>query len=285
MSGFVVIHRSLLGHPDFRNDAEAMAFAWMVMRASWKPVRVRYKGKAVSLERGQLCVSQRDMAAALDRDKGWVERLWKRLQTQGAIEVDRGAAAMIITICNYAKYQDKSDKAKAVDGAEDEADARQGQGTEQRREQLNKKQVIIEPNGSNKRARKDFVLPDWVPVEPWDGYCAMRKAIKKPLTDRAKVLAINNLDRLRNEGHEPARVLDQSTEASWQGLFAVKGDYDGRNNNQRGGYNGAERDNRTGFERACDRIIEQSADSNQRREDAGAGSNRLLPAPDSPAML
>lgn len=166
MSGFVVIHRSLLGHPDFRNDAEAMAFAWMVMRASWKPVRVRYKGKAVSLERGQLCVSQRDMAAALDRDKGWVERLWKRLQTQGAIEVGRGAAAMIITICNYAKYQDKSDKAKAVDGAEDEADARQGQGTEQRREQFNKEQSnIILPEKPKHAAKRATALPDdWRPI-------------------------------------------------------------------------------------------------------------------------
>ena len=48
MSGFVVLHRSLLGHPAFRNDAEAMAFAWMILRASWRPVRVRYKGKAIT---------------------------------------------------------------------------------------------------------------------------------------------------------------------------------------------------------------------------------------------
>ena len=27
MSGYVHIHRSLIGHPAFRNDAEAMAFA------------------------------------------------------------------------------------------------------------------------------------------------------------------------------------------------------------------------------------------------------------------
>lgn len=176
MSGFVVIHRSLIGHPDFRNDAEAMAFAWMVMRASWKPVRVRYKGKAVSLERGQLCVSQRDMAAALDRDKGWVERLWKRLQTQGAIEVGRGAAAMVITICNYAKYQDKPDDSKAVGEAADEAGARQGQGTEQTREQFNKEQLLPlrasgdalqGENDGDQDEEGDKLLPKHV-VEKWN---------------------------------------------------------------------------------------------------------------------
>lgn len=142
MSGFVVIHRDLLGHADFRNDAEAMAFAWMVMRAAWKPVRVRYKGKPVELDRGQLCVSQRDMASALDRDKTWVERLWKRLQAQGMIQCSREAAAMLITVCNYNKYQAKHVTVEAVDEAVDEAEVRQTRGAEQRKEQLNKEQQL-----------------------------------------------------------------------------------------------------------------------------------------------
>lgn len=143
-----MIHRSLIGHPDFRNDAEAMAFAWMIMKAAWKPVRLRYKGRAVSLERGQLCVSQRDMATALDRDKAWVERLWKRLQTQGAVRAEREAAAMLITICNYDKYQEVSKKSEAVNEAAGEADVRQTRGTEQRREPFNEETKDLEPNGS-----------------------------------------------------------------------------------------------------------------------------------------
>jgi len=137
VSGFAVIHRSLLGHPAFRNDAEVMAFAWMILRASWKPVRVRYKGKAISLNRGQLSVSQRDMAEALDRDKAWIERLWKRLKSEAMIEVASEAGVAVITICNYAKYQDISERREAVDKAPDEADARQTQGTEQQDKPLN----------------------------------------------------------------------------------------------------------------------------------------------------
>lgn len=59
MTGYVRLHRSLIGHPAFRNDAEAMAFAWMVARAAWKPSCVRYKGRAISLNRGQLAISVR----------------------------------------------------------------------------------------------------------------------------------------------------------------------------------------------------------------------------------
>ena len=82
MIGYARFHRSLIGHPAFRNDSEAMAFAYLVLRASWKPTRVRYKGKALSLNRGQLAMSVRDLADAMDRDKGWVERLLKRLKSE-----------------------------------------------------------------------------------------------------------------------------------------------------------------------------------------------------------
>ncbi len=41
---------------------EAMAFAWMIANAQWKATRVRYKGHGISLQRGQLAISQRDMA-------------------------------------------------------------------------------------------------------------------------------------------------------------------------------------------------------------------------------
>jgi hypothetical protein len=68
----------------------------------------------------------------------------------------------------------------------------------------------------------NITLPEWVPLDAWAGYVDMRKKIKKPLaTDRAVTLAINTLDKLREQGQDVAAVLDQSTMNSWQGLFAV----------------------------------------------------------------
>lgn len=67
-------------------------------------------------------------------------------------------------------------------------------------------------------------LPDWVTKEAWDGYVEMRNRIRAPLTDRAKAIEIKTLDRLRAEGHDPAAVLDQSTQKSWRGLFGLKDD-------------------------------------------------------------
>lgn len=69
-----------------------------------------------------------------------------------------------------------------------------------------------------------LILPTWVSPEAWDGFCEMRKSIRKPMTDYAKKLAIGNLEKLRQQGHDPTKVLEQSILKSWQGLFPVSDD-------------------------------------------------------------
>ena len=67
-----------------------------------------------------------------------------------------------------------------------------------------------------------FVVPAWVPPVQWSAFLKMRRQIKKPCTERSMMLAVNKLDELRAIGHDPGRVLDQSTENCWAGLFALK---------------------------------------------------------------
>jgi hypothetical protein len=166
MSGYVRLYRKMLGHPAFRNDGEALAFAWMVLRAAWRPARVRYKERILPLARGQLSVSQRDMARAIDRDKAWVERLWKRLKSEAMMTVDVEAGVTVITICNYSEYQFDAADREAVDEADGEAGARQGRGTEQVRE-------IKEIKENNTRAGAladcDLFSEDEAPADAGEG--------------------------------------------------------------------------------------------------------------------
>jgi hypothetical protein len=225
VSGYVRIHRSLIGHADFRTDAEAMAFAWMVIRAAWQPTRVRYKGFAVSLQRGQLCVSQRDMADALERDKTWVERLWKRLRDTGMIETSREAAAMLITICNYNEYQ--SSRAvgeaapQAADGGMTEADPRQTRGTEQRREEYKKDIPSESKDSSGARTRKadPFPCPDGVDPIDWDGLKANRKAKRSALSIGAHRQIMTKLEHWAVDGWPPGPIVACAAERGWTTVF------------------------------------------------------------------
>lgn len=155
VSGYIRLYRSLMGHPAFANDSEAMAFAWLVAKAQWKATQQRYKGQCIKLKRGQVAVSQRDMARALDRDKSWVNRLWKKTTREAMIEAEVNHGVTIITILNYDKYQHSSDQCEPADEAgvrrekfDLEPAANQRRTTEQEREIIEEEnQVAREPNG------------------------------------------------------------------------------------------------------------------------------------------
>lgn len=89
-------------------------------------------------------------------------------------------------------------------------------------------------NSKQKQAASAFELPDWIAKDSWDGYEEMRRKVRKPMTDRARQMAVKELAGLQARGHPANAVLDQSTQHSWQGLFEIRPN--GTNgNHQRGG--------------------------------------------------
>lgn len=61
-------------------------------------------------------------------------------------------------------------------------------------------------------------------MENWNGFCEMRKKIKKPLTDRAAKMILNELERLApGDTHTQGLILDQSTKRCWQDVYQLKG--------------------------------------------------------------
>lgn len=65
-------------------------------------------------------------------------------------------------------------------------------------------------------------LPDWMPVDAWNGFLEMRKTIKKPMTEQGKKLAIGKLKNFLDAGQDIEAVLNESTMNNWQGLFELK---------------------------------------------------------------
>jgi hypothetical protein len=92
----------------------------------------------------------------------------------------------------------------------------------------------VEPSISTRANRPDF--PDWLPRKEWDAFADMRKGMKSKLTDHAVDLSIRKLADLRDQGHDPAEVLNQSTMHGWKGLFEIK---DNRNGSRNGKHSGS----------------------------------------------
>lgn len=69
-----------------------------------------------------------------------------------------------------------------------------------------------------------FELPDWIPRDAWLGWEEMRRKIRKPLTDAARMVNLRKLAKLRDRGDDPTAVLEQSTANAYAGLFEVRPD-------------------------------------------------------------
>lgn len=83
-----------------------------------------------------------------------------------------------------------------------------------------KQELTPNPKGEGK-----FSAPDWVPADAWESFVEMRRSMgaKGKLTDRAAKLLVNELEKLRAQGHEPGEVLQQSVMNNWRGVFPLKG--------------------------------------------------------------
>jgi uncharacterized protein YdaU (DUF1376 family) len=68
-----------------------------------------------------------------------------------------------------------------------------------------------------------FVLPEWVDQEAWDGFEEMRNKLRKPMTDRARGMLVNELEKLRSAGNEVAACLKRSTMKGWTDVYPQNG--------------------------------------------------------------
>lgn len=84
-----------------------------------------------------------------------------------------------------------------------------------------------------------FVPPNWIPRQDWDDYLEMRVKAKKPATDAARKAAVVKLDRLRQKGHDPGGVLQQSTFHNWPGLYEIKENHGTTTQNHRKSFSGS----------------------------------------------
>ncbi|GKS91197.1 hypothetical protein [Acidovorax sp. SUPP2539] len=70
-----------------------------------------------------------------------------------------------------------------------------------------------------------FEIPEWMPAQPWEDFVSMRRAKGKraPFTVAAAKGIVRELEKFREQGHDPAAVLQASVMNGWSGVFAPGG--------------------------------------------------------------
>jgi uncharacterized protein YdaU (DUF1376 family) len=83
----------------------------------------------------------------------------------------------------------------------------------------------FEPYKSKSKSKKEekpptpFALPPWVPSDAWDGWIEARKKKNSAPTERAMMLAVREMEKLRKQGHDPGLLLDHATLNNWKGIY------------------------------------------------------------------
>ena len=137
----------------------------------------------------------------------------RRLREGFTVATAKATRGLYITVLNYDKYQTSSNYESNDEGTTKE--------TRRKREGHTKNK-----NVKNERMKESiinkYVLPDWINKELWSEYKKMRLKIKKPMTDYAEKLAVKELEKLMAAGDGQDKIVKQSIQNSWQGLFPVK---------------------------------------------------------------
>lgn len=127
--GYYKMHRGWMNHPALSGARESFcrraAWAWLVEAASWKPRRVNIAGRTIELQRGQLTASLRYLAEAWGWSVGAVRRFIERIETDTLVSTDTGTGQLVITVCNYEKYQSYDDETGTADGTPSGTEAAQ----------------------------------------------------------------------------------------------------------------------------------------------------------------
>jgi len=178
VSGWVTLQRGWRDNDVFADEpfTERDAWVWLIERAAWKDcVRTNAKGERVKIARGQYHTSLRNLESAWGWGKNKVARFLARLVDHEMIGTVAGQSGCLITICNYAKYQDMRD------GRDGETGTVAGQSRDTQEQGKQGKQ----DKDKEREARERELPDDWEPTGTANSRTAPRIAGGRSCGSRA----------------------------------------------------------------------------------------------------
>lgn len=168
-----------------------------------------WKGKQQKLKPGQLTCGAYQLGKWTGIPRGTVERILKTFENEEQIEVESSNQFSLITVKKWEEYQ--------MDEEVNEERVRNERGTGEERVRTPKELKELKNEKEKGFFKKEKFKTTWADYE------AMRKKLRKPMTDRAMELALSKLEKLSNGDVDIAiAILEQSILNSWQGIFPLR---------------------------------------------------------------
>ena len=213
---FIKLYRNMLDWEWYDDVNTKMLFLHILLRANWKAG----SWHGIKYDAGEFITSLQTLADEVHLSVHQVRTALDHLKATGEVTSRCQGKTRIITVNNWNKYQVGGKVSGKV-----AARSRQGGG---KVVAIDKEYKEREEGEELKNINTPYNPPQYFPNDEtldraFADYVAMRKQIKKPMTDRAVDLAIKKLDELSCGDNDLAvKIINQSIMNSWQGLFPLK---------------------------------------------------------------
>lgn len=106
--GWIRLHRSLRECPELKGDPCARS-VWveLLLMAAHRPTRVRWKGAAIELKRGELLVSMREFAVGCGVSYQKLRTIMRKFASANMLKINAvsNAVGTLISLCNFDRFQ------------------------------------------------------------------------------------------------------------------------------------------------------------------------------------
>lgn len=218
--GWVSIHRQIQEHWLWNDKPFSYGHAWvdLILMANHTDNRFPLGNEVVTVEAGSLITSELKLADRWGWSKTKVRRFLTLLENDSMIVKKTDRKKTTINIVNYGVYQVSETTEKPIKNHKktDKKPIKNTNNNDNNDNNENKNILYAESPALN-----DAVI----------SFIQHRKSMKKPMTDRAVKLMMNNLSKLSSDVNIQIEILNQSIVNGWQGIFPLKNQKQNQNGN------------------------------------------------------
>jgi len=195
-NGWIKLHRKVLDNEIFRHD-----------RTAWHVFEVLLL--IANKETGKWSGGRKQLAELAGVNENTLYNALKRLESQQMVNRFVNSRYSVYSICNWGDYQQS--------GQQVHQQLINSSSTARQHSNKNKnKNILTKVNISNE------LIPEHL-IEIMTDFEAHRKAIKKPMSEKAKSLIVKKLEKLYPEDYEKqVMTLEQSIVNGWAGIFDIR---------------------------------------------------------------
>ena len=178
MDGWLKLHRSITESAVFEDAEVLKVWIWLLCNVAFDEHDTVYYGKVIHLHAGQIATGRKKISDSTNLSESKVYRALKILQELGNITIKVNSRFSLVTVANWAKFQDDAEKVNSSTTAQQQ----QNNSSATDEQQLGNGSATQQKNGKKEKNGKNIYICSFF-EKAWEQY--PKKKGKDDVTKKA----------------------------------------------------------------------------------------------------